>query len=74
MSIVGGYYKDVEAAAALNLDCVQVFTKRGIAAGVAGDPSPGPAGRRIQLRESATHLSDRSALENIITPLAIIRV
>lgn len=27
MSIAGGYYKAVEAAAALNMDCVQIFTK-----------------------------------------------
>jgi deoxyribonuclease-4 len=27
MSIAGGYYKAVEAAAALNMDCVQIFSK-----------------------------------------------
>ena len=27
LSIAGGYYKAVEAAAALGMDCVQLFTK-----------------------------------------------
>ena len=27
MSIAGGYYKAVEAAAALDMDCVQIFSK-----------------------------------------------
>ena len=27
MSIAGGYYKAVDAAAALKMDCVQIFTK-----------------------------------------------
>src|ERR1700676_4344485 len=27
LSIAGGYYKAVEAAAALRMDCVQIFTK-----------------------------------------------